>query len=475
MNNSNPMEDPESIEALEPVEEVFSIPCDYEAALQYLGLFEKDLVKGTVISNCLWDKHGPFLEDIMNEKWLADVHPDDRDRLVYAWRSVVEGQGNVFVSEYRIKNTDGDWIWILNKAVVIERDPQGFPVHYVGIDIDITDKKHLEEKLYEFQKMAEEKAIEAESLRVASAVLLTSLDFDEALQRILQQASYMIPSQRASIYIISDKTFQLMADTVLKKKKMFFSFPSTHPCMQALTSGSLLVFENTPIELPDIGDLLNSVMAMPIRIKGEPKGVIMFQDDHVGFFETVHKRLILSFADYIGIALQNADYYGQARQEASKDTLTGMYTRRWFLEQLKRLIAESKKSHGPLALLLLDLDHFKLVNDQYGHLVGDEVLVRFSNNVRQMLRSSDICCRYGGEEFIVLLPDTQKDKAISIGERLIESIHTIQIPSSDDFISVSIGLALYDSELDDQLEDIIERADRCLYRAKDMGRNRLVY
>jgi len=466
----------DQIEELEPLSEGPKPPSDYESALAFLGVYEKDLENKRISANRIWtESAGNTKEDMAGDKWLEKVHPEDRSRVAEVWSEVVRGGRSVFASEYRISDGQGGWLWVLNRAVILKRDGQGKPLHYIGVDIDITERKNIEAKLLESQRRAEEQAREAESLRVASAVLMSSLDFEEALQRILQQASNIIPSRRASIYIAQKRSFQLVADNVMKGKTAFFSFPPGHPCHIAMRTGELTVYEDWRKKFSHKSDLLPSIMIMPIRLQGETRGFMLFQDDEPGFFQLVHKRRVLSFADYVSVALQNAKIYNQVRTEASRDTLTGMGTRRWFMDKLDQILTESRDRNAPLSLMMMDLDHFKAVNDQYGHLIGDEVLVLLSNTVSNVLRSTDVCCRYGGEEFIVLLPDTGEEEAVNIAERLRREIYAICVPNTQQNISISIGVVSLVGEIQESSQEFIDRADKALYQAKDSGRNKVIF
>ncbi len=157
-------------------------------------------------------------------------------------------------------------------------------------------------------------------------------------------------------------------------------------------------------------------------------------------------------------------------QLASKDSLTNAYTRRALFELGESEIARCKRQGTALAALMLDLDHFKRVNDTHGHQVGDQVLINFVQRVQSVLRRPAILGRYGGEEFLVLLPDTSRDEALLAAERIRQaSSNQTGLP----FCTVSVGVACLKDPLTDSLSALIGRADAALYRAKEMGRNRV--
>ncbi len=156
---------------------------------------------------------------------------------------------------------------------------------------------------------------------------------------------------------------------------------------------------------------------------------------------------------------------------ASHDELTGIYSRRYFLDALRREQSRAERDHQPFCLALLDLDLFKNVNDRYGHLAGDDVLRRFAECVQTQVRQHDYFARYGGEEFVLLLVDADMALASSILERIRIQVEAQAFPHVDHRITASIGIAQYRSG--ETLNDLIGRADRALYAAKGGGRNRI--
>jgi two-component system cell cycle response regulator len=162
---------------------------------------------------------------------------------------------------------------------------------------------------------------------------------------------------------------------------------------------------------------------------------------------------------------------------AITDQLTGLHNRRYMGRHLDSLIANARKSGKPLAFVIMDIDFFKAVNDTHGHDIGDEVLKEFAARIAANTRGIDLACRYGGEEFVVVMPDTDVTFAYSVSERLRKSIETTPIAISRDpgEINITISIGIAGSEGDaDTAEALLHRADQALYRAKHSGRNRVV-
>jgi diguanylate cyclase (GGDEF)-like protein len=175
------------------------------------------------------------------------------------------------------------------------------------------------------------------------------------------------------------------------------------------------------------------------------------------------------------LLLQRERQEHEIERLAMTDELTGVFNRRSLFDLGDKEVARARRTGASLSALLLDLDHFKRVNDKYGHLGGDAVLVRFVEVVRGCLRSSDILARYGGEEFLVLLPDVGSAGAKVVGERIRATIEasTFFIGAVPLKITASVGVAAFVSAGDPTLTALVARSDAALYIAKRDGRNRV--
>ena len=173
------------------------------------------------------------------------------------------------------------------------------------------------------------------------------------------------------------------------------------------------------------------------------------------------------------------EMHRQLLEQAHTDPLTGAANRRAFLERAREEIARSRRYGHPLSVLMADIDHFKRINDTHGHAAGDEALKRFAQLMRDDLRPSDLVGRYGGEEFVVLLPETEVADAPVVAERLRAKVEAAELVHEGTRfrMTVSIGVAavdLYNSSVGGSIEPALNEADAALYRAKESGRNRVV-
>lgn len=186
-----------------------------------------------------------------------------------------------------------------------------------------------------------------------------------------------------------------------------------------------------------------------------------------------HILLLSIIAHAVGLAITHSKAFTNVLQESICDELTGIYNRRYFIRRLEDELDRAKKYGSQISLVLCDIDHFKKINDTYGHPTGDSVLIWISNIFKNKLRHSDVIARFGGEEFAILLLDTDKDKAFEIAEGLRATICQSIVPAAPAAtISVSFGVSMFDEE-SQTVEILLEKADQALYRAKTEGRNRV--
>ena len=178
------------------------------------------------------------------------------------------------------------------------------------------------------------------------------------------------------------------------------------------------------------------------------------------------------FAKQIGISLERTRLFQEVQSLALTDPLTGLHNRRGFFQLGRAEFSRAHRMARPLSCMMLDLDHFKRINDNYGHTAGDQILQEFAKRCKNSVREMDLICRYGGEEILILLPETDLKTALPIAERICASIGAIPMNASDREINVtvSIGVAAK-NENSVNLETLIARADQAMYIAKHKGRN----
>ncbi|HDJ28709.1 MAG TPA: GGDEF domain-containing protein [Proteobacteria bacterium] len=180
---------------------------------------------------------------------------------------------------------------------------------------------------------------------------------------------------------------------------------------------------------------------------------------------------------HVAIRMGEINALAALRLNANTDPLTGVHNRRFFHEVLSRESERSNRHNQPLSLIIMDIDHFKVINDTFGHLAGDQVLREIGRITRESIRTIDMVCRYGGEEFAIILPQTELEAASLIAERLRTSIAEFPFPTGEEsplMVTASLGVACWHGSgyLSKQGTELVQAADRALYAAKDTGRNR---
>ncbi|MBZ5554711.1 MAG: diguanylate cyclase [Acidobacteriia bacterium] len=223
-------------------------------------------------------------------------------------------------------------------------------------------------------------------------------------------------------------------------------------------------------------ELTGSYLCLPLIIGGVVTGVVHLNSRKEHYWTLDQITFAETFVDQTAPILSSLNSLRQAEQRAIIDSLTSLYNRRFLFEFMQQQIVQSRRYHNPLSILMLDLDHFKRVNDTYGHESGDIVLKLFALRLKESLRISDIAARYGGEEFVAVLPNTSLKGAMELAEKIrvvTTDVNLAQFLPDLPSISVSIGVACFPNH-GRTIEQLQRAADAALYQAKQAGRNRVV-
>jgi diguanylate cyclase (GGDEF)-like protein len=214
---------------------------------------------------------------------------------------------------------------------------------------------------------------------------------------------------------------------------------------------------------------------VPMISQGDVIGVLVIADDQREG-DPVDRVHIVALAEQLSLAISNVSLRDTLRHQSTVDPLTGLYNRRFFDESLKRELARAQRSKSVCSVVMVDLDHFKRVNDTYGHEGGDLVLQAASRAIQQRVRTSDVVCRYGGEELVLMLPDCSAEEAAKCAEVIRLSLASIVIQHAGQTISgisASFGVAQWPGDGNGE-QDLLQAADRALYAAKKNGRNKVM-
>jgi diguanylate cyclase (GGDEF)-like protein len=244
---------------------------------------------------------------------------------------------------------------------------------------------------------------------------------------------------------------------------------------RALAAGKTLI-ENDIRSCPEVISFYRetqSRMCIPLVSFGQTLGVLMLESELVGSFHQGDVESLEAVADICATAIQNAHYVERVKQLAYLDGLTGIFNRRFFELRVVEEIDRARRFNSGMAVLMVDIDQFKRLNDEFGHLLGDEVLRQVSSMFHQQLRKIDVVCRFGGEEFAILLSQTNPQHALGVAEKLRRLVESWQFPGVPRCVTISAGVATFPDHGTTR-DELVKSADAGLYAAKQGGRNRVL-
>ncbi len=316
-------------------------------------------------------------------------------------------------------------------------------------------------------------------LEKESFSLVASLKIDEISEKLCKVAK-KISGGESFFFIIRGKNFELKYHTgVVREGPVIFDLSGTivnfavenghrHyvPDLRKYASVNVMPFETEGVL---------SAMAIPLMCENSVLGLLVILSREADFLDASRINLLDIFCNQASTSIANALLHARIEKMATTDGLTGLFNHRIFQEKLAGEFNRLKRFPEPVSLVLADIDHFKKVNDTYGHPVGDLVLKGVAQVIRETIRDIDIPARYGGEEFAVILPGTTSEGARNIAERLRQKVKGNPFSSNGRRIdvSISIGIATAPSDAKSK-EALIEKADKALYHAKHNGRDRCV-
>jgi diguanylate cyclase (GGDEF)-like protein len=306
------------------------------------------------------------------------------------------------------------------------------------------------------RREAERRALQLERLVGFGQALSRSLDLESIRAVVAQHLARVAEAERVWVLLRHGTGWEALAGD---------------------TRGAEDVIEREGLADRVIGSAARAVgssgtIGVPLVAGGSALGVLGLMLPSQGSLTPDQERVVEAAAALLAVSLKNAQLFREVRENSLRDGLTGCATRAHGEEVIDAELRRARRSQMPVSLIMFDLDHFKDINDRYGHLCGDAVLAAVGRRMREVLRGSDVKCRYGGEEFLVLLPETPLGGARRVAETLRREIAERPIPWAGEALTVtaSFGIAqVLPGEID--LPAILQRADAALYRAKQDGRN----
>lgn len=367
------------------------------------------------------------LRPISNDTWVDHIHPDDLAKSDDLLHKHLIGETDHYECELRLKHKDGRWVWIRDRGKIMDRDDKGNPIRMFGVHWDIT--------------LEHEQALELERIFSINLDLLAILDTEgrfikvnEAWSEILGKSTEEIEGQYTLQYIYKE------------------DIKETLKCRKKLQRGE------------EINCFINRI--------NTPDGGYRYLEWKVKPYEG---RIYAAARD----VTDRMKYERQIIDTSNRDPLTNVYNRRYVFKKAEELLESCIKSENRFSIAILDIDNFKKINDTHGHQAGDFVLKEFTKIINENLRTLDVLGRYGGEEFIIILNNVNKDQANLVVERILAIVRDKEFIFDEKTIKMTFSGGITDSEEIDRseltLDALVKIADSRMYQAKNTGRNKIIF
>ncbi len=459
-----------------------------------------------------FDLTGLTQEQSFGWGWKQAIHPDDLPVYTELWEKSLR-EGSPFEMEYRLRNASLGYRWHLVRAIPV-RDAGGAIVKWFAASTDIEEQKR---DLQALEQQIEDRTAELANANIRLQEEMSERDLDR--RRLDEQNETMVSeltarSQRATLLAKMGELLQ----SCLSKDEVFAAalgfgpkiFPTSrgalallnpersaaevagswHDCLLPVTTFEanscwalrtghphLVVAGDTTARCLHAEGVTKTYLCIPILAQGEALGILHFQaTEEVPVLADAELSLKTTFAGQVGLSVANIRLREALRTQSIKDPLTGLFNRRYLTEMLDREIRRAVRSEQPLGVLMIDLDHFKKFNDTYGHDAGDTVLRETAALLTKSIRIEDMVCRFGGEEFVIILPTADLSAAHGRAERIRSKLRELTVlhrGASLGVITISVGVAALPLHGTDP-KQLLEAADAALYRAKREGRDRVV-
>jgi diguanylate cyclase (GGDEF)-like protein/PAS domain S-box-containing protein len=459
------------------------------------------------------DFSGMDLNHSLGDGWQSAIHPDDASVSVDSWRKAVDS-GEPFKAEYRLRNAaDGSYRWHIARALPV-RDAGGKTVMWFGACTDIEDQKRHQGTLEEEVRKRTEELVEAnaklqqemtergrtqEELDRRTENLVRELTERSEKSALLARMGELLQSCTAeeeafSIVLgFAPKLFPAIGGALIllkSSKNLLEIVGSWDPCQLptsvfeptscwALRTGHRYLVEagNRIAPCAHARGVEHAYFCIPIQAHGDALGVIHFQAlPGAPTITTEEQSLAGTFAEQIGLSIANIRLREALRNQSIRDSVTALFNRRYLEETLEREVSRAVRTGQSLGVIMFDLDHFKTFNDTFGHDAGDTVLQNIGMFLSKNTRGDDIACRYGGEEFVLILPNASlKDTGVR-AEQLrasVKELRILHLGKPLGIVTISVGVAAFPQHGTAPAQ-LMARADGALYHAKKGGRDRVI-
>ncbi|MGA9754942.1 MAG: diguanylate cyclase [Desulfobaccales bacterium] len=441
----------------------------------------------------------PVVEKLLGykPKEILDKHfydlflPEEREELKkMAFAAIAAKQP---FSEFINRNLhkDGSIVWLSTCGAPI-LDKTGNLLGYRGADIDITARRKSQEALENanLQLKALVQEVEKRNSTMAmlndmSEMLQTCQTSQEAFAAISHFVPQFFPDDAGALYVLRNSKNLLSSVTTWGPSPPIAELFPPDDCW-AVRSGRIHRVDDPASALlckhvTASGTLTTGYLCVPLVAHSVSLGILhirllscAIQGREAGELEA-KERLAVAIAENLALSLANLKLWETLQNQAIRDPLTGLYNRRYLEETMDRELHRSRRLKTPLGVVMMDLDHFKDFNDSFGHGAGDALLSALAHVITAGIRTEDIACRYGGEEFLLVIPGASLETARERAEKVRQAVKALQVKYQGRFLkstTISLGVAIFPDH-GQTAEEVIAAADTALYRAKQAGRDRL--
>ena len=422
--------------------------------------------------------------------WIDAVHPDDRERVSNFFEQ--SASGVAIDMQYRLVRADGALRWISARSFPVHNE-QGELHRVVGIAEDITQRKQEEaalraahQKLHVALRESEQRAKEASKLTELVDVLQSCQSVDEAYKIAGSALPRILTSNSGALCIISAS--RNVVETVAAWGAAATTEKTFGPdSCWALRRGKIHPVEDadSPMRCAHVQSSTGGYVCVPLAAHGETLGVLyvekasrssippgLLPEDQMDAL----CRQGTAIGERVSLALATLRLREVLRSQSIRDPLTGLFNRRYMEESLEREVRRAERNGQSVGFIMLDIDHFKHFNDTFGHQAGDALLRGLGDLVSERTRGQDVACRFGGEEFSLILAGASKDAAYKRAQLLREEVKQLAVTHAGQLlgkVSLSFGIAAFPGD-GHTAEELVRAADQALYAAKAAGRDRIV-
>lgn len=424
------------------------------------------------------------VEKLGGGAWFNALHPDDREYCLTVFEDAFQTY-KPFKMEYRLKRRDGEYRTFIDHGEPYI-DGSGTFSGFVGSSTDITEQKMSEDELKKSHEELTQYNNEMNLINQLNSYLQVCRTIDETYPIVSYYSEQIFPDCSGSLYLFHENK------SLVESKAAWGTTPvksalilPPDDCWSLRQGKKHTTLDNDErLRCKHVEHGVMNYICEPIIAQGEMLGMLHIQfnaantktgTEKTNYIES-RQRLIKITADNLALSLVSLKLREALQVQSVRDPLTSLFNRRHMEESLEREIHRCYRSKQGLGVIMADIDHFKKFNDTYGHDAGDVVLIAFANVLSNHFRSSDIVCRFGGEEFIIIMPETSKKDVLLRAEELCKLISKVEnlydgklLPS----VTASFGIAYLDGVVKDK-NVLIKAADLALYEAKNAGRNRVV-